>query len=88
MGLGFATATLFTAGLVKISFKKYMLLNFLGQIIWTGLLLSIGYIFGEWYDAIDNVFGKITLISGILIVVVLFFGYGRYVKKRMTQKHS
>ena len=42
MGFGFAVATLFTAGLVKIPFKKYAMFNFLGGFVWTGFLLAVG----------------------------------------------
>jgi membrane protein DedA with SNARE-associated domain len=84
MGLGFAIVTLFTAGMVRISFKKYFIINAIGQIVWTGLLLGIGYLFGEWYTALDNIFGKISLAAGVILVGAGLLGYGRFMKKRMT----
>ncbi len=88
MGLGFAIVTLFTAGLVKVDFKKYFIINAIGQIIWTGFLLGVGYIFGHWYNALDNVFGKISLIGGVIIVLIVLFGFARYMKKRMTLRNA
>lgn len=85
MGLGFSTVTLFTAGLVKVPFKKYFIINAAGQLFWTALLLAIGYIFGEWYSAIEGMLGKLSLVGLILLVAGALFGYGRYIKRRITQ---
>ena len=88
MGFGFAIVTLFTAGMVRIPFRKYFAINAIGQIVWTGLLLGIGYLFGDWYTTLDNVFGKISLVAGVILVVLALFGFARYMKKRMTNKIS
>jgi len=54
MGFGFAVATLFVAGLVRLPFKKYALFNFFGRVIWTGILLSLGYFFGNLYAVLKQ----------------------------------
>src|SRR6185369_227465 len=40
-GFGFAIATLVTAGIVKIPFKTYFTINFLGQFIWSAILIAV-----------------------------------------------
>ena len=42
-GFGFAVPVLFTAGLSRVPFRRYMMLNVAGQFLWTAGLLSIGY---------------------------------------------
>ncbi len=49
MGFGFALATLIVAGMLRIDFKRYALLNFFGGFIWTAFLLAVGYFFGNIY---------------------------------------
>ena len=75
-GFGFAQITLISAGLVKIPFNKYILINTAGQILWTGTLIGLGYLFSHLYITISNVFGRITLVAGsiILITVVIYVG--------------
>ena len=86
MGLGFALVTLFTAGLSKIPFRQYLTLNVVGQFFWTTFLLVIGYAFGHMYVSFNNIFARIFLVSLIVIVFALLFGFSKYVKRRMTSK--
>jgi membrane protein DedA with SNARE-associated domain len=71
MGFGFALATLIVAGLLRVDFKKYVLLNFLGGFIWTGLLLAVGYFFGNVYTALA---GPAKIVFVCALVVVIIFG--------------
>jgi membrane protein DedA with SNARE-associated domain len=85
MGLGFALATLITAGIVKIPFKRYLALNIAGQVVWTGFLIWIGYSFGSLYVKFDSVFAKIGSIAFFIMIFVCLIGVGKYVKKRMSK---
>lgn len=78
MGFGFALVTLFTAGLSRIPFRQYMLINFLGQFIWTAALLSFGYFFAHLLETASDVFGKMVIIAGFLLFVAALFGIGKY----------
>ncbi len=85
MGFGFALVTLVTAGIVKIPFKRYISLNFLGQFFWTGFLIVVGYFLGDLYIKINGVLGALFVIA---LVVVFFFGlggWGKYMKARMAE---
>ena len=88
MGFGFAVVTLFTAGMVKISFRKYITLNVVGQFVWTGILMSVGYFLGNEYTSINNYIGKIAMIALIIVVFVFLIGFGKYLKKTMLEKYS
>jgi len=81
-GFGFALVTLMTAGMVKIPFWRYMMVNCLGQLIWTGLLLGIGYYFSGLYMTIDSIIGKLTIAIGFALVLYGFMRYKKYLKKR------
>lgn len=79
-GFGFALVTLITAGIVRIPFWKYLGTNLVGQFIWTGILISVGYFFGSLYQQVGTWLGRLSVVAGFLIIVALFMGYKRYVK--------
>ena len=81
-GFGFALVTLMTAGMIKIPFWRYMTINLVGQFAWSGILLGVGYFFGEAYTEVNDWFGRISL--GILFLIVIFAlnGYKKYLKAR------
>ena len=76
-GFGLSLATLFTAGLVKTPFGEYLTINFFGQFIWTGIMLAVGYFFGNLYLVVDNVLGKVFIIVLALLVLYLLLRLGR-----------
>ncbi len=81
-GFGFALVTLMTAGMVKVPFWKYLGINLAGQFVWTGLLLTVGYIFGDLYSRVDTLFGYASVSAGVVVVVVLFWQYRKYLTKK------
>jgi membrane-associated protein len=81
-GLGLAMAVLFTAGMTRIPFRIYMFWNTLGELFWTGMLVAIGYFFGELYTTIENVTWRIGLIVISILAVFLFFQIGKYIKNK------
>jgi len=84
-GFGFAIPILFTAGMSRMSFWRYMRANLTGQFIWSGALIAVGYFFGDAYLKVDGVFAKITLVSLGVILILLFIGFTRYLGKRMRK---
>src|SRR3990167_10093410 len=79
-GLGFGTVIMFTAGLSRVPFRRYMMLNIAGQFLWTAALLSIGYSLGHLFTEVSNVFEKTALIALVVIILVSLIGFGRYLK--------
>lgn len=86
MGFGFALVTLITAGITKVPFKKYLVFNVSGQLIWTAILLGVGYAFGNIYTSIDKGFRDIALAAIIIIVIAGIYGFGKYISKRIGEK--
>jgi len=80
MGFGFAMATLLTAGIVRIQFKRYALFNFLGGFIWTGILLALGYFFGNLYAIINKGFKAVFLVGLAVLMIALLYGSSRFFK--------
>lgn len=83
-GFGFALVTLITAGIVKIPIRKYVILNSFGQVIWTAILVFIGYKFGDLYLSIDGILGKMSAGAMFVIALLALFGWGKYMKQKIT----
>ncbi|MDB5188475.1 MAG: hypothetical protein JWM92_73 [Candidatus Nomurabacteria bacterium] len=82
-GLGLAMVVLTTAGIVRIPFWKYIRTNILGQLLWSGALLALGYFFGELYTRIHGIIGKGSLIAVLIIAGVFIFHYLKRLRKKL-----
>ena len=80
--------TLITAGMVKIPFWKYLGVNLLGQFIWTGILIGIGYFFSSVYVSIDqhSIIGKMSAIVGFIVIIVLAWRFSKYLRSRADKE--
>jgi membrane protein DedA with SNARE-associated domain len=81
-GLGFAIVTLMTAGMIKIPFGRYILINIVGQLIWTGFLIGTGFFFSHLYITVNNVIGRISITAAIVIVAILGYRYFKYLRAK------
>jgi len=82
IGFGFALGVLMVAGATGVSFKRYVLLNFLGEVILVAVLLGLGYFFGQMYNYIADGFKMTFLAINAALVVLSIFGFTRYMKNR------
>jgi membrane protein DedA with SNARE-associated domain len=81
-GFGLSLATLITAGMSRIPFIKYLAFNLIGQFVWSGMLIAVGYYFSHLYLQIDGIFGKISVIALLLVFVAMFLGFHNYIKHK------
>lgn len=82
IGFGFALGTLIVAGATQIPFKKYLVLNLLGELVLVSILLVIGYSFAELYKYIDDGL-KVGFVIGVIVIMsAILYGFAGYMKKR------
>lgn len=86
MGLGFALVTLITAGMSKIPFGRYIVLNVIGQFFWTALLMALGFFFSNLFVTFDNLFARIAIAGAAIIFVVLLYRYAKFVRTKYSSK--
>lgn len=79
-GLGFGTVVMFTAGMSRVPFRRYMMLNIAGQFLWSAGLLSIGYFFGHVFLQVNSIFEKMALFALAIIVFASLIGFARYLR--------
>ena len=81
MGFGFALATLIVAGILRVDFKKYALLNLAGGFIWTAILLIVGYFFGNLYFTIAEPLRWAFIVLSTTVVIGGMWAINRYLVK-------
>jgi len=85
MGFGFALVVLITAGMVRVPFKKYLIFNAVGQFFWTGILIMIGYAFGNVYLVVDEGLRALTLFAFVTIIFGVMYGLSKYLRTKDLQ---
>lgn len=81
-GFGFPLAMLVVAGMSKMSFKKYITSLFFGQFIFTGILISVGYFFGNLYVTINKDLKFISVVAFFVFIFLVLTGIRSYLKNR------
>jgi len=60
------------AGVIKIEFKKFMLYNIVGAVLWIGGLGSIAFYLGKQFPQIENylgyIFGALIVLTAIPVI--------------------
>jgi membrane protein DedA with SNARE-associated domain len=81
-GFGFAIATLIAAGAARVPFRKYLTINFLGEFIWVGILMGIGFFFGNVYTAVSKGFRWVAITGIIAFGITAMYFFSTAMKKR------
>jgi membrane protein DedA with SNARE-associated domain len=86
LGFGVAKGVLMAAGAVRVPFRKFIFINFMGEIILASVLISIGYLFGDTYTRLAT--SARPWFVGVLIVVVmvLFAWMARIIRKEFLKE--
>ncbi len=87
-GFGFAPLVLFTAGMSRVSFAKYMTINIVGQFFWTALLVGIGYYLGNFYVTANNFLEEVAVTAVLVVLCVGVVGFAKYLRDRTVEKYS
>lgn len=87
-GFGLAIVTLMTAGMVGIPFVRYMLVNLSGQLIWTGLLLGVGFFFTHLYITVHSLLGRVFLAAATVALIIVGIRYWKYLRGRIEQMET
>ncbi|HEX2728547.1 MAG TPA: DedA family protein [Rubrobacteraceae bacterium] len=75
------------AGSGRYSFRKFLGLDILGEIVWVALFGSLGYLFAESWQVIGSVSGNVILWLTILVLAAIG-AYEVYECSRHYLKHA
>src|SRR6478672_4544321 len=61
------------AGVLRMPWRKFLLFNFLGAVLWVNVIASVGYLFGKHWDALVDLVQDANIAVAIVVVVVCGF---------------
>jgi len=82
MGLGVAIAVLAVAGMMKVPFLRYLVINLSGELIWALIPIGIGYYFGNISDLLPPNFRIWFALCGFIVIILIT----RSALKRLAKK--
>ena len=86
MGFGMALGTLMAAGAVRIPLRTYVFYNALGELVYVGILMLLGYYFGYLYNQIAVSFRLLSLFAILVIAGIAVYGFSHYIKTNVLPK--
>lgn len=69
------------AGVLRMPWRRFLLFNFLGAVVWVTLIASVGYLFGKHWEALIQVLRDANIAIAIVVVVLV----GLYWWRRRTR---
>ena len=76
------------AGLSKMRFRPFILFTALGSIIWNTVLVVLGYIVGDKWETIVDIFNKYSSICLIIFGIFILCLIVRIIIKKKKEKES
>jgi len=71
------------AGVLRMPWRKFLLFNFLGAVLWVSAIASVGYLFGKHWDTLVDLVQDANLaIAAVVIAGALLFWWRRRRKER------
>jgi membrane protein DedA with SNARE-associated domain len=70
------------AGVMRMPWKRFVLFNFLGAGVWVTVITLIGYKFGEEWERMIKVMGRVNLVIGVIALYVGVVLWRRYRSRR------
>lgn len=80
MGFGLAAAILATAGMLRVSFLRYCVINIAGSFVWVGFVVFVGYNFGNILELVPGDYQIIFVVGAI----TAFFLALRYINGKLA----
>lgn len=57
------------AGVLRMPWRKFLLFNFLGAVLWVSVIASVGYVFGKHWEALVDLVQDANLAIALVVVV-------------------
>jgi membrane protein DedA with SNARE-associated domain len=70
------------AGVMRMPWKRFVVFNFLGAALWVTVITLVGYKFGEEWEGLIKVMGRVNLVIGLFAAYLAFKLWRRYRARR------
>ena len=65
------------AGVLRMSWRKFSLFNFLGAGLWVTVISGVGYLFGQHWDRLEHVLKRFDLTVAVVVLLGVAFLWWR-----------
>lgn len=72
------------AGATQMAWKRFLSLNILSALTWSGLLISLGFFVGQKWQLVEHWLSNAGIVLGLIIAIALFFYIRRYRLEKMS----
>jgi membrane protein DedA with SNARE-associated domain len=79
--LGFTIPALVATGLARVRVRRWFPLLLLGETIWTGTLVVLGYYFGHYVKRLERGIEVVALVGALIFVAALLVYLAQYRKR-------
>lgn len=86
--LGFTIPSLVATGLARVPMRRWLGVLVVGETMWTGTLVVLGYYFGKYAQTLERGIEMIALAGVFIFAVLLFFYISRQRKKSVEKKQK
>jgi len=70
------------AGVLRMPWKQFVLFNFLGATVWVTVISLVGYFFGENWEKLIKVMGRVNLLILLVLAWVAVMAWRRFRARR------
>jgi membrane protein DedA with SNARE-associated domain len=89
LSYGLAATFLVVAGLVKLSPKKFFAYGALVTVLQYGVLLVLGYFFGNTFETVSNVLNNIGyVLLAVSIFVTAYYVFTHFMRRRLLKQEA
>jgi len=72
-----SSAVMFTAGLLRVNFRQYLLITTVNNIFKVLFFVVLGYCFGESYKTISKYIADSSIVFVPIFIIIIYLLYGR-----------
>jgi membrane protein DedA with SNARE-associated domain len=58
------------AGVLRMSWRKFLVFNFLGAVVWVSVISSAGYLFGRHWDRLEEGLNQFNVVALVIVLVI------------------
>ncbi len=66
------------AGVLRMQWRRFVLFNFLGAVVWVTVISCIGYSFGLHWQRLVEIVSRLNLAVFVVAVVIVAYAWWRY----------
>jgi membrane protein DedA with SNARE-associated domain len=70
------------AGVLHMEWKRFVLFNFLGAVVWVTVISLVGYIFGSQWEVLLRIVGRVKFGFAIVLAVAILVLWWRYRRRQ------